>query len=63
MAVKIFLEADSSEDVFNPLTIANALIETTNLTLSDLDAISRHLEIYVATTKQELIFSNKGETR
>ena len=63
MAIKVFIQAETPEDVFNPLTIANALIQHSGLTLNELDAISRHLEIYVATTKQELIFSSKGETR
>lgn len=45
--LKVNIIAETENDVFNPMTIANALVEDPDLNIGDLEEIAEHLLIYV----------------
>ena len=63
--LKIYFEQTCETDApaITPIMVAEALTRTPGLSFTDLEDISRYLEIYTARVKQDLIFMNKGETR
>lgn len=61
--LKIYFEQTCEIDppVITPIMVAEALTRTPGLSFTDLEDISRHLDVYVSRVKQDLRFMNKGE--
>ena len=57
--VRISYEAETENDNISPLTIAHAMVEDSNLDLSDLEEIANHLLAYTTRCRLRIEEVNK----